>query len=189
MRPSPHGLSSPAPFMPLLSSPAQWSAEFLEVHEAACAAGEPLLTGAGVAYLRERLLAATVPHALPANATQRPRASQSKAPLPRWDAEGRRLWLGGRLLKEFRQPARNQTALLSVFQEQGWAAHIDDPLRLAEGEGEEDAKRRLHDTVKNLNRGLPPGAIRFRGDGTGQGVGWEYAAPEAGKDRAAVRAS
>ena len=110
--------------------------------------------------------------------------------MPWWDPEGWRLWLGGRVLKAFRQPAWNQTALLGVFQEQGWAAHIDDPLRRTDGEGEEDAKRRLHDTIKNLNRGLPPGTIRFRGDGTGQGVSWEYADPETGKAQApSARAS
>jgi hypothetical protein len=147
----------------------------LEAHQAACALGLPLLTSAGVAYLRERLLPATIAQALPGDASQ--------PPWPRWDGAGRRLWLGDRVLKWFRQPAGNQTALLSAFQEQGWAAHIADPLRRATNEGEEEAQRRLHDTVKNLNRGLPPGTIRFRGDGTGQGVGWEYADPEAGKDR------
>jgi hypothetical protein len=65
--------------------------------------------------------------------------------------------------------------LLDVFQEQGWEnKHIDDPLLVIEGETEADAKRRLHETVKNLNRTLPLGTIRFRGDGTGQGATWEY---------------
>jgi hypothetical protein len=58
-----------------------------------------------------------------------------------------------------------------VFQEQNWTAeHIDDPLPRMGEENDEDAKRRLHDTIKNLNRGLPRGTLRFRGDGTGQGV-------------------
>jgi hypothetical protein len=52
--------------------------------------------------------------------------------------------------------------------------HIDDPLPTWPDEEEEEVKRRLHDTIKNLNRTLPPGTIRFRGDGTGQGVRWEY---------------
>ena len=72
----------------------------------------------------------------------------------------------------------NQTRLLDVFQEQGWAdAHIDDPLLVLEGETEQDVKRRLHETLKNLNRTLPPGTIWFRGDGTGAGVTWEYDLP------------
>jgi hypothetical protein len=84
-------------------------------------------------------------------------------------------------VKEFRQPAPNQTRLLDVFQEQGWAtAHIDDPLPGHREETEEDAKRRLQETIKNLNRGLLPGTIRFRGDGTGQGIRWQYDRRRAG---------
>jgi hypothetical protein len=78
-------------------------------------------------------------------------------------------------LKEFRQRSPNQVRILDVFQEQGWCgAHIDDPLPQGAGDTEEDAKRRLHDTIKNLNRGLPSGTIRFQGDGTGQGIAWVY---------------
>jgi hypothetical protein len=36
----------------------------------------------------------------------------------------------------------------------------------------------LHETLKNLNRALPLRTIRFRGDGTGQGVVWGYDHPE-----------
>jgi hypothetical protein len=142
-----------------------------------------LLTAAGVSYVCDCLLPAGFVRPVPANGTLSPDGPAGDVLLPRWDAEVRRLWLGGRLLKVFRQPARNQTALLDVFQEEGWAAHIDDPLTLAGGEDEGDAKRRLHETVKNLNRGLPPGTIRFRGDGTGQGVTWEYDRPQAGNAR------
>ena len=85
------------------------------------------------------------------------------------------MWLSTRLLKTFRQPAPNQTTILDVFQEDEWAkSHIDDPLSRSVGEDEADARRRLHETIKNLNRGLPPGTIRFHGDGTGEGVRWEY---------------
>jgi hypothetical protein len=78
-------------------------------------------------------------------------------------------------VKEFRQPSTNQIRLLDAFQEQGWEnTHLDDPIPSAPGEEEEDAKRRLHDTIKNLNRSLRPGTICFRGDGTGQGVRWHY---------------
>jgi hypothetical protein len=89
--------------------------------------------------------------------------------------QSRRLWLAGVLLKEFRQPSPNQTRLLDAFQEQGWVfQHIDDPLPSWPEADEEEAKRRLHDTIKNLNRSLPSGSIRFQGDGTGQGVRWVY---------------
>jgi hypothetical protein len=77
-------------------------------------------------------------------------------------------------VKRFRQPARNQTTILAAFQEQGWASHIDDPLPLGQGEDASDAKRRLHETIKNLNKNLPSHTLRFRGDGTGEGVTWEY---------------
>jgi hypothetical protein len=93
---------------------------------------------------------------------------------PRWDGDRRRLWLGPQLLKEFRQPAPNQTTLLAAFEEDAWSEHVADPLPLGQEEREEDARRRLHETIKNLNRGLPSGTIRFRGDGTGRGVVWEH---------------
>jgi hypothetical protein len=93
---------------------------------------------------------------------------------PSWRVEERELWLGAQLLKHFRQPAPHQTMLLDVFQEENWSVHVEDPLPRALDESEEDAKRRLHETLKNLNRTLPPHTIRFRGDGTGQGVWWEY---------------
>jgi hypothetical protein len=157
-----------------LSAAERTYAEFLEAHKAACARGHPLLTAAGVSYLCDRLLPPGFVRPAPANDTLAREGPPGDDLLPCWDAEARWLRLGGRLLKVFRQPARNQTALLDVFQEEGWPAHIDDPLTLAGGEDEGDAKRRLHETIKNLNRGLPPGTIRFRGDGTGQGVTWEY---------------
>jgi hypothetical protein len=155
----------------------------LQAHENATVLGQPLLTDAGVSYVRQWLLP-TRPRAA-ALRDRTPGPVVALAPgLPSWDAQSRRLWLGGVLLKEFRQPSPNQTRLLDVFQEQGWkAVHVDDPLSAAPGEREEDAKRRLHDTIKNLNRGLPPGTIRFRGDGTGQGVRWVYDCRRAARDR------
>jgi hypothetical protein len=76
----------------------------------------------------------------------------------------------------FRQPAPHQTLLLAVFREEGWwAGPVDDPLPRAAFEQDGDARQRLHETIKNLNRSLPPHTIRFHGDGTGQGVCWAYA--------------
>jgi hypothetical protein len=133
------------------------------------------LTEAGVCYIRQSLTGPRAGRAAQTCARSSGASPQRRALLPWWDREQRRLWLGHLLLKEFRQPAPNQTALLEVFQEQGWfGTHIDDPLRPHAGEEEADVKRRLHETVKNLNRGLPPGTIRFCGDGTGEGVVWEY---------------
>ena len=150
------GPAAPTPAME------QAYAALMEAHEHAATFGRPLLTEAGASFLRLRLRFQS--------------ASASPAGLlPFWDAQGRRLWLDGAVLKVFRQPAPNQTRLLDVFQETGWIeTHIDDPLPPEPHEDEQDVKRRLHETLKNLNRGLPRGSIRFRGDGTGQGVRWEY---------------
>jgi len=150
-------------------------AELLQAHENARAKGRLLLTEEGLSYIRHRL--APKAKSLRVLGAGGPRLVPARAPfpVPFWDAGSRCLWLGERLLKQFRQPAPNQTRLLDVFQEQGWHnTHIDDPLLVLDGETEEDAKRRLHETVKNLNRTLPPGSIWFRGDGTGQGATWEY---------------
>ncbi len=150
--------------------------EFLQAHGDSCTRGQPLLTEAGVAYLYQRLQSGAVTPVIPDGPRPTsPQPGESSSILPFWYAEGRQLWLGDHRLKVFRQPAPNQTRILDVFQEQGWATmHIDDPLPPSADEGEQEAKQRLHDTIKNLNRGLPPETIHFRGDGTGQGVVWEY---------------
>jgi hypothetical protein len=164
------------PFSPVNSA----FVDLLEAHELACAQGRPLLTEAGVAYVSEGLLPPEVGRPGQEEGPPGGGTPQRDEALPLWDPECRRLWLGRRLLKEFRQPAPNQTRLLDAFQESGWAAqHIDDPLPRADWEGEEDARRRLHETVKNLNRSLPAGTLWFRGDGTGQGVRWEHVRPPA----------
>jgi hypothetical protein len=93
------------------------------------------------------------------------------APPPRWDAAFRVLRVGNKVVKEYRLPSRNQETILEAFQEEGWPHSIDDPLPpLAEVE----PKSRLHDTIKRLNRHHKDRLIRFRGDGTGEGICWEY---------------
>ena len=87
------------------------------------------------------------------------------APRPRWDAEQRRLWLGDRLLREFKgHPAPNLVELLGEFERRGWPVSV--PVRFR---GEQ-----LAQTWKYLNRVLPPHTIRFGGDGTGSGVRWFF---------------
>ncbi len=90
---------------------------------------------------------------------------------PRWDAERKELRLGKHLVKVFKWPSPNQETILAVFEEEGWPAKIDDPLPIAP---EQDPKRRLHDTIKCLNRNHKLDLIRFRGDGTGEGVIWTH---------------
>jgi len=133
---------------------------------AAHTSSHPLLTPAGESFVRGLLQVSEGGEALPA---------PSGPPAPRWDGDARCLWLGDRLLKVFRQHAPYQTALLAAFEEGGWAAgYVDDPLPPERGDGPDDARKRLRETVHNLNQGLPPGTIRFRGNGTGEGVRWEW---------------
>jgi hypothetical protein len=89
---------------------------------------------------------------------------------PLWNGEPgvKELLWNGLLIKKFNQPAKNQERLLTEFQEADWPWHIDDPL-----DNGPDPKR-LRDTVDSLNEYHEnPGMLRFRMDGTGQGVIWE----------------
>lgn len=90
---------------------------------------------------------------------------------PRWDSERRVLSLNGTIVKHFKWAAENQEAVLCVFEEEGWPFRIDDPLKPSP---EQDSKRRLSDTIKCLNRKQCNALIHFRGDGTGEGVVWEF---------------
>src|SRR5437588_10076377 len=113
--------------------------ELLLANQRARESGQPLLTELGITYVNEKLVSPEACRA--AQEHDRPEFELQRGGdcLPFWDAETRQLWLKGKLVKEFRQPAPNQTKLLDVFQEQGWAqSHIDDPLSLEWGEREEE---------------------------------------------------
>jgi hypothetical protein len=90
---------------------------------------------------------------------------------PNWDRDRRELRLGGELVKVFKLPSPMQEAILAAFEEEGWPPRIDDPLPV---HPELMPKRRLHDTVKSLNRNQKNSLIRFMGDGTGEGIRWEW---------------
>jgi hypothetical protein len=92
-------------------------------------------------------------------------------PLPFWDGERRELRLGNVLVKRFRQPAKNQETVLAAFQEDGWPAHVDNPLS---GDADIDARDRLHDTVRKLNC-QSNRLLHFCSDGNGEGVVWSLA--------------
>jgi len=94
---------------------------------------------------------------------------------PDWNAERKELSFYGKVVKRFRWPAPNQETVLSVFSEEDWPARIEDPLPQGNGL---DPKRRLGDTIKCLNRNQFESLIRFRGDGTGEGVLWDIATSE-----------
>lgn len=89
---------------------------------------------------------------------------------PLWDADRRELRHGGLVVKRFRQPAKNQEAVLAAFQEDGWPARIDNPLA---GTDETEGVKRLHDAVRKLNQ-QPQRLLRFSSDGRGEGVLWEW---------------
>lgn len=89
---------------------------------------------------------------------------------PKWDRDRRELRLGGKLVKVFKLPSPMQEAILMAFEEEHWPPRIDDPLP---GHPDLLPKRRLHDTIKSLNRNQKNCLIRFMGDGTGEGIRWE----------------
>jgi hypothetical protein len=89
---------------------------------------------------------------------------------PHWDRDRRELWFDGMLIKRFRQPSPSQENILTAFQEEGWPPSIDDPLPQ---DPEQEPKRRLNHTIRNLNRLHKSNRIRFVGDGSGERVMWK----------------
>lgn len=89
---------------------------------------------------------------------------------PTWDRDRRELRLGEQVIKVFKLPSPMQEAILVAFEEEHWPPRIDDPLP---SHPELLPKRRLHDTIKSLNRNQKNSLIRFMGDGTGEGIRWE----------------
>jgi hypothetical protein len=128
-----------------------------------------VLTDAGASFVAA-LTGASFPHHFQGTyACGRSLAQSSLIPL--WASESRSLSVGGVLVKRFRIASPNQVAILAAFQEEGWPRRIDDPLR---PQAHQVAKCRLHDTIKCLNRHHLQRILRFRGDGTGEGVCWEF---------------
>ena len=91
--------------------------------------------------------------------------------IPRWDRDRQELKVGSIVIKRFKVPAANQEAILAAFEEEGWPPRIDDPLS---PHSEQTPKRRLQETIKSLNRNQKRSLIHFLGDGSGQGVRWEF---------------
>lgn len=93
-----------------------------------------------------------------------------EALVPVWDRDRQELRVGNQLVKQFKAPAPNQELILSAFQEDGWPIRIDDPLP---PNGNQDPKRRLHDTINSLNRCHKVFLIHFKGDGRASGIRWD----------------
>jgi hypothetical protein len=89
---------------------------------------------------------------------------------PCWDCDNRELRFRGQLVKQFKVPSPNQEIVIMSFQEEGWPTCIDDPLPHQAGR---DPKQRLHDTIRSLNRNQKNDLLRFKGNGTGQGILWQ----------------
>jgi hypothetical protein len=79
--------------------------------------------------------------------------------------------VGGVSVKRFRVPAHIQEMVLAAFQKKGWPAWIDDPLPRFP---RRNPHRRLHEVINNLNRNQQNRLLRFKGDGTGKRIGWEF---------------
>jgi hypothetical protein len=90
--------------------------------------------------------------------------------VPTWDAQRRELRMRGRVIKRFRWSAKNQERILATFEEEGWLHRIDDPIP---PQPQADQRQRLRDAVRALNKNQETLLIRFRGDGSGQGVVWD----------------
>jgi len=84
--------------------------------------------------------------------------AQATDGVPTWHAVERRLCFAGQTLKEFATPAPNQELILTAFEEESWAAHIDDPLPPRTGV---DPRMRLNKTLYRLNHSLAPPLIHF----------------------------
>jgi hypothetical protein len=110
--------------------------------------------------------------AQPDNPARQPPRAPNTPVVPEWDKERQELRVGGLVVKQFKVPAPNQEMILAAFQEEGWPPRIDDPLPPQAGQ---NPCRRLHDTIMSLNRHQKHPLLRFSGDGSGEGVRWEFA--------------
>lgn len=98
----------------------------------------------------------------------------SGSPLtPTWDCDRQELRVGRLVVKEFKLHAPNQVMILAAFEEKMWPSRMDDPLR---PQPQIDAKTRLDDTIKKLNRKQKRRLVRFQDDGSGHGIHWEFQA-------------
>lgn len=138
----------------------------VKVHEPTCV----VLTASGVLAARE--LCAGLPPALPNRTPAGCRIVSAEDVLhPKWDDQRRQLRVAAEVVKEFKLPSPNQETVLMAFEEEGWPPRIDDPLPPL---AQLDPRRRLHDTIKALNRKQKSALLRFMGDGSGEGIRWEF---------------
>jgi hypothetical protein len=134
-----------------------------------------VLTEAGQSFVRQSLGGIIAPCdesiALPMTTNQFHADADSLRIKPFWDRDRQELRVGAQIVKQFKVPAPNQEIVLAAFHEENWPVRIDDPLP---PRPDLEPKRRLHDTINSLNRNQKSELMRFLGDGSGQGVRWEF---------------
>lgn len=84
---------------------------------------------------------------------------------PRWDGDRFTLYYGEHAVRKVRPIAVGMCQLLQTFQDDGWPPRIDNPLT-----PDVDLSRQLRDLNSKID-----GPLRFRRDGSGEGVLWEVA--------------
>lgn len=96
-------------------------------------------------------------------------ADRTSSDVPRWDRDRCELMLRGQIVRTLRSRsvARNLALILDTFEELKWPARIDDPLPGGAN------PQRLRESIRSLNSSLR--GLRFRADGTGEGIIWELA--------------
>jgi hypothetical protein len=139
-----------------------------------------VLTEAGVEFLcREdpamQLASLAAPEPTPKIMASSEHVNGAALHKPTWDCDRRELRFVGSLVKQFKLPSPNQEHILMAFEEDGWPPRIDDPLP---PHPEAEPKQRLRETIRSLNRNQKERLVRFKGDGTGEGVLWEPFAEE-----------
>jgi len=130
-----------------------------------------VLTHSGVIAAQEFCASEALPLNDAAATACRVVTADEPLPLPKWDDQRRQLRVGAEVVKEFKLPSPNQETVLMAFEEDGWPPRIDDPLPPLP---QLDPRRRLHDTIKALNRKQKTTLLRFMGDGSGEGIRWEF---------------
>ena len=88
-------------------------------------------------------------------------------PRPHWNELTRALYLGDKCIRRYnRGAATNQIDIIEEFERKDWPESVDDPFC--------DANK-MRQTLYDLNKSLSVETIRFRADGTGESILWEYA--------------
>lgn len=126
-----------------------------------------VITEAGAEFMQDQQEEAS----LAAPILRFPTQTAATAPMPRWDRQTRTLYFGDQIVKRFREPAANQEAVLSTFEEQDWTQVIEDPLPPVGVES--SPEMRLRNTIRRLNANQVNPLLHFRGDGSGFRILWE----------------